>query len=244
MTLSEEGSMSIGATLLLGMMLGMRHALDADHLAAVATLVTRSRSVGHTVWQGVAWGAGHTITLLLFGGAVLVLGLVLPERAALGLELAVGIMLVLLGAEVLYRLWRKRVHFHVHRHADGEQHFHAHAHEGEPQEQHDPDQHEHGHGFPLRALMVGMVHGMAGSAALIILSLEALRSPAWGLAYIALFGVGSIVGMAVLSVVIAIPMRLSSQRLNRTHNGLSAMVGLGTVLIGCYVVFHSASDMV
>jgi ABC-type nickel/cobalt efflux system permease component RcnA len=235
--------MSIGATLLLGMLLGMRHALDADHLAAVATLVTRSRSVGQTVWQGVAWGTGHTITLLLFGGAVLVLGLVLPEQAALALELAVGVMLVVLGGEVLYRLWRGRVHFHAHRHEGGTQHFHAHAHEGESQE-HNPDRHEHGHGFPLRAMVVGMVHGMAGSAALILLSLETLRTPASGLAYIALFGVGSIVGMAALSVVIAIPLHLTSQRLNRAHSGLSALVGVGTVLLGCYVVFRSASGMV
>ena len=235
--------MSIGATLLLGLLLGMRHALDADHLAAVATLVTRSRSLGHTVWQGVAWGAGHTLTLLLFGGAVLVLGLVLPERAALALELAVGIMLVVLGAEVLYRLWRRRVHFHVHRHADSEKHFHAHAHAGESV-QHDPDHHEHSHGFPLRALIVGMVHGMAGSAALILLSLEALSTPARGLAYIALFGIGSIAGMAALSVVIAIPMRLTSRRLARAHNGFSVVVGLGTVLLGCVVIFRSASGMV
>ena len=232
--------MSIGATLLLGLLLGMRHALDADHLAAVATLVTRSRSLGHTVWQGVAWGAGHTLTLLLFGGAVLVLGLVLPERAALALELAVGIMLVVLGAEVLYRLWRGRVHFHAHRHADGAKHFHAHAHEGESQA-HDPDRHQHGHGFPLRALLVGMVHGMAGSAALILLSLETLRTPAWGLAYIALFGIGSIAGMAALSVVIAIPMRLTSRRLNRSRNGLSVLVGVSTILLGCFVAFRSVS---
>jgi ABC-type nickel/cobalt efflux system permease component RcnA len=235
--------MSIGATLLLGMLLGMRHALDADHLAAVATLVTRSRSLSHTLWQGVAWGTGHTITLLLFGGAVLVLGLVLPERAAQGLELAVGVMLVVLGAEVLYRLRRQRVHFHAHRHADGAKHFHAHAHEGELR-QHDPERHEHGHGFPLRALLVGMVHGMAGSAALILLTLESLRTPAWGLAYIAVFGIGSIAGMAALSAVIAIPMRLTSQRLGRAYNGLTALVGLGTVLLGCYVVFRSASSMV
>jgi len=231
---------NIGATLLLGLLLGMRHALDADHLAAVATLVTRSRSLGHTIWQGVAWGAGHTLTLLLFGGAVLVLGLVLPERAALALELAVGIMLVVLGAEVLYRLWRGRVHFHAHRHADGAKHFHAHAHEGESQE-HDPDRHQHGHGFPLRALLVGMVHGMAGSAALILLSLETLRTPAWGLAYIALFGIGSIAGMAALSVVIAIPMRLTSRRLDRARNGLSVLVGVGTILLGCLVAFRSVS---
>jgi ABC-type nickel/cobalt efflux system permease component RcnA len=207
----------------------------------VATLATRSRSVGHTMLQGVAWGAGHTLTLLLFGGTVLVLGLVLPERAALALELAVGIMLIALGAEVLYRLWRGRVHFHAHRHADGAAHFHAHAHPGESQ--HDPDRHEHGHGFPLRALLVGMVHGMAGSAALILLSLEALRTPAWGLAYIALFGIGSIAGMAALSVVIAIPLRLTSRRLDRAHGGLSALVGLGTVLLGCYVVLRAASGM-
>lgn len=238
--------MSVGTILLLGLLLGMRHALDADHLAAVATLVTRSRSVGQTVLQGVAWGAGHTLTLLLFGGAVLVLGLVLPEPAALALELAVGVMLVVLGAELLYRLWRGRVHFHAHRHADGAAHFHAHAHAGESQ--HDPDRHEHSHGFPLRALLVGMVHGMAGSAALILLSLETLRTPAWGLVYIALFGIGSIAGMAALSVVIAIPMRLTSGRLasgrlGRAHGGLSALVGLGTVLLGCYVVFRSAGGM-
>ena len=132
---------------------------------------------------------------------------------------------------------------HAHRHADGAEHFHAHSHEGESR-QHDPDRHEHGHGFPLRALLVGMVHGMAGSAALIVLTLETLRTPALGLAYIALFGVGSIAGMAALSVVIAIPMRLTSHRLGRAYNGLSALVGLGTVLLGCYVTFRSFSGMV
>ena len=181
--------MTVTSILALGFLLGMRHALDADHLAAVATLATRSRSVGHTLLQGVAWGTGHTLTLMLFGGAVLVLGLVLPARAAQALEFAVGVMLVALGADVLYRLWRKRVHFHAHRHADGVAHFHAHSHQ-EASAPHDPARHEHPHprGFPARALLVGMVHGMAGSAALILLSLEALRSPAWGLLYIAIFG--------------------------------------------------------
>ncbi len=234
--------MNVESILLLGLLLGMRHALDADHLAAVATLVTRSRSIGDTVRQGVAWGTGHTLTLLIFGAGVLVLGLALPERAALALELAVGVMLVVLGAEVLYRLRRERVHFHVHRHAGGTTHIHAHAHRGDPAE-HDADQHVHEHGFPLRALMVGMVHGMAGSAALILLSLEAVRSPAWGIVYIALFGVGSVIGMAILSVVIAIPMRLSSGHLDRAHGGLSALVGVTTVLLGCYVVYSSAADI-
>ena len=88
-----------------------------------------------------------------------------------------------------------------------------------------------------------MVHGMAGSAALILFSLEALRSPAWGIAYIALFGLGSIVGMAALSAVIALPLRLSSRRLNRVQGGVTAMVGVGTVLLGCYVVYQAGGAM-
>ena len=231
--------MTLASILALGFLLGMRHATDADHVAAVATLATRSPSLAHTVVQGVAWGTGHTLTLMLFGGAVLVLGAVVPAQAAHALELAVGIMLVVLGADALYRLRRKRIHFHAHRHADGVAHFHAHSHRGEGG-RHDAARHEHQHppGFPGRALIVGMVHGMAGSAALILLSLEALRSPAWGLAYIAIFGLGSILGMAALSVAIAVPLRLTSRHLTRAHDGLSAAVALTTVLLGCYLVYR------
>jgi ABC-type nickel/cobalt efflux system permease component RcnA len=229
--------MTLASTLALGFLLGLRHALDADHVAAVATLATGTRSLGRTVAQGVAWGAGHTLTLMLFGGAVLVAGAVVPEQAARWLEMAVGVMLVLLGADALRRLRRERIHFHAHRHADRVAHFHAHSHRGESAP-HDPQRHEHAHppGFPARALIVGMVHGMAGSAALVLLSLEALRSPAWGLVYIAVFGVGSILGMALLSVAIALPLRLTSRRLGRAYQGLSATVGLATVMLGGWIV--------
>jgi sulfite exporter TauE/SafE len=230
---------TLASILALGFVLGMRHATDADHLAAVATLATRSRSVGHTVAQGIAWGTGHTLTLMLFGGAVLVLGAVVPAQAAQALELAVGVMLCLLGADTLNRLRRERIHFHAHRHADGVAHFHAHSHRGEGGA-HDVARHEHQHprGFPARALLVGMVHGMAGSAALILLSLEALRSPAWGLAYIAIFGLGSILGMAALSAAIAVPLRLTSRHLARAYDGLSAAVGLATLVLGCTIVYR------
>jgi sulfite exporter TauE/SafE len=228
---------TLASILALGFVLGLRHATDADHLAAVATLATRSRSLAHTIAQGVAWGAGHTLTLMLFGGAVLVLGAVVPERAARSLELAVGVMLVLLGADTLNRLRRERIHFHAHRHAAGAAHFHAHSHRGESVP-HDAARHAHPHGFPLRALVVGMVHGLAGSAALVLLSLEAVRSPAMGVAYIAIFGLGSILGMAVLSAVVALPLRLTSQRMGRAYHGLSAAVGLSTVLLGCWIVLR------
>lgn len=231
--------MSVASVLLLGLLLGMRHALDADHLAAVATLATRSRSVGHTVGLGVAWGMGHTLTLMLFGGAVLLLGLAVPLQAAEALELAVGVMLALLGAGVLYRLWKDGVHFHWHRHDDGIAHVHAHRHADELAS-HDPMQHRHRHwrDFPVRALLVGMVHGMAGSAALILLSLEAVDSVAWGIGYIAIFGFGSILGMALLSVAIAVPMRLTSRYLTRAYAGLTAAVGLATLVLGCSLIYE------
>lgn len=231
--------MTLTSTLMLGFLLGLRHALDADHVAAVATLATGTRSLGRTVAQGVAWGMGHTLTLMLFGGAVLVAGAVVPEQAARWLEMAVGVMLVGLGADALRRLRRERIHFHAHRHADSIAHFHAHSHRGEAAP-HDPKRHEHAHppGFPARALIVGMVHGMAGSAALVLLSLEALRSPAWGLVYIAIFGLGSILGMALLSVAIAVPLRLTSRRLGWAYRGLAGTVGVATVMLGGWIVLR------
>jgi ABC-type nickel/cobalt efflux system permease component RcnA len=146
-------------------------------------------------------------------------------------------MLVGFGTDALYRLWRERVHFHAHRQAEGVEHFHARSHRGESAP-HDTARHEHRHlpGVPGRALLVGMVHGMAGSAALILLSLEAFRSPAWGIVYIAIFGLGSILGMAALSAAIAVPLRLTSRSLTRVHGGFSATIGLATVVIGCYIV--------
>lgn len=232
--------MTLASMLFLGFLLGMRHAMDADHVAAVATLATRSRSVAQTVMQGVAWGTGHTLTLILFGGAVLVAGVVVPAQAVQALELAVGVMLIALGADALFRLWRGRIHFHAHRHVnEGTAHFHAHSHRGEGMP-HDPARHDHVHsrGLAGRALLVGMMHGMAGSAALILLSLEAVRSPAWGIAYIAVFGLGSILGMALLSMAIAVPIRLTSRHLAGVHRGLSAGVGLATLLLGCCIVYQ------
>src|SRR5882762_1713514 len=104
--------MSAGALLLLGLLFGMQHATEADHLAAVATLVAREEQFGPAIRQGVFWGLGHSLTLLLFGGSVMVVGIVLSGRSVHALEGAVGVMLVLLGADLIRRLWRDRVHFH------------------------------------------------------------------------------------------------------------------------------------
>ena len=172
--------MTLPTILALGLLFGMQHALEADHLAAVATLAARERSLAGTLRQGIAWGVGHTLTLLVFGGVVLLLGASIPQETGHWLEAAVGVMLILLGADLLRRLVRGKVHFHSHRHSDGAPHFHAHSHQGESG-RHNPESHEHHHlRLPGRAIAVGMVHGLAGSAALVLVALDKLVSPLVG----------------------------------------------------------------
>src|SRR5258708_9005697 len=115
----------------LGFLLGMQHALEADHIAAVSSIAARRSDVGDIVKHGLTWGLGHTLTLFVFAGAAILLGHAIPEWLAQPLETAVGLMLVGLGAHVLWRLWRDRVHFHKHGHRDGTRHIHPPSHAGE-----------------------------------------------------------------------------------------------------------------
>jgi ABC-type nickel/cobalt efflux system permease component RcnA len=227
----------LAGLLALGAVLGMKHALEPDHVAAVAALATRSRSVRHTVWQGIAWGTGHTLTLFIFGGIVLAMRRKVPDQLALGLECAVAVMLIVLGIDVLRRLRRDRVHFHVHRHDDGVIHVHAHSHAHDTAP-HDAAHHHHGHaaGLPLRALFVGMMHGMAGTAALIVLMVGTAKSILSGLAQIAAFGVGSIAGMAALSLVIALPLRATAHFFDRANRALQALTGCATLALGAFML--------
>jgi ABC-type nickel/cobalt efflux system permease component RcnA len=226
--------------LLLAFLLGMRHALEVDHLAAVATLATRSRTRWQTVSQGAAWGLGHTLMLLAAGGACLLLSIAIPARLARGFEIGVGIMLLGLGAEVLWRVRRQNIHLHLHEHDDGTRHAHAHSHP--PGDEQGPEHHAHPHfhphpqGFPRRALLVGLVHGLAGSAALLLLTVTAIPSRWLGLAYILVFGLGSILGMAVLSAVISVPMQGTARALSRTHRVVEVVTGLATLAIGVWVI--------
>src|SRR3954464_3251099 len=150
----------------LGFLLGMQHALEADHIAAVSSIAARRSHVADIVKHGLTWGLGHTLTLFFFAGAAILLGHAIPESVARPIETAVGIMLVGLGSHVLWRLWRDRVHFHKHGHGDGTMHFHAHSHAGETAP-HVRTAHAHDHGFRWPTLLVGLMHGMAGSAALV-----------------------------------------------------------------------------
>lgn len=231
--------MTLVTLLALGFLLGLKHATDADHLVAVATLATRERTVAGTVRQGVFWGIGHTLTLMLFGCVVLALGSAIPPRLELMLQLAVGLMLIGLGLDVWYRLWKQRIHFHAHRHHDsGVEHLHAHSHAGEGAHERSAHQHPHPQGWPLRALSIGVMHGLAGSAALVLLSLQQAESIAIGLVYIAVFGLGSILGMALLSAVVAVPLMRSARALSGLHQGVTLAIGAASGLLGGWIVYQ------
>jgi high-affinity nickel permease len=223
----------------LGFLLGMQHALEADHIAAVSSIAARRTHVGDIVKHGLTWGLGHTLTLSAFAGAALVLGHAISEHFARPIETAVGIMLVGLGAHVLWRLWRDRVHFHKHGHGDGTVHIHAHSHAGETVA-HARASHAHAHGFRWRTLLVGLMHGMAGSAALLLLAVSQASSPAIGLGYVALFGIGSMVGMGALSTVIAVPLAVSARLLTRVNRCLQGAVGAITIAIGATTIYTTA----
>ena len=219
------------AILGLGFLLGMQHALEVDHIAAVSTIAARRSGVADIVKHGLTWGLGHTLTLFLFAGIALVIGHSIPEQIAQPLEGAVGFMLVALGGHLLWRLWRDRVHVHVHQHGDGVRHLHLHSHADRLS--HDaPTAHRHEHGFRWRTLLVGLMHGMAGSAALLVLAVSQAPSPAQGLLYVALFGLGSMVGMGALSAVIAVPVVISARSLTTANRLLQGAVGVLTIAIG------------
>lgn len=229
------------SVLLLGLLFGMKHAIEADHVAAVASLATRSASPQEAARFGIAWGLGHTLTLFVIGSAVLLLGAAIPETMAQALELAVGVMLVLLGIDVVRRMIKQGLHIHPHQHGD-ERHLHLHEHEHAPANAqphaHAPHTHSHKRALPLRALLVGTVHGMAGSAALVLLALSTIESVWLGMGYIALFGAGSILGMAALSFAIGLPLRLTAHRLGALYGGLTAAIGLLTAALGASIVWQ------
>lgn len=234
----------MGTILLLGLLMGMQHALEADHVAAVSSAVCRNRSAGRIVRHGVFWGVGHLLTLGLVSGLALATGLTVGGRLAEWLEVAVGVMLVLLGVQVVYRLVRDRVHFHLHRHDGGTVHLHAHSHIGETGQDHGFDHdHAHAEGLPVRTLMIGIVHGLAGSAALVVLTASTIRDPVAGLLYVLLFGLGSVGGMAILSALIAIPLSWTARTLTAANHLLQGTVGTATTVLGMIVLYRAAMVM-
>ena len=221
--------------LVLGFALGLKHALDPDHMVAVSTIVSESKSIARSSLVGTFWGLGHTMSLLLAGIAVIAFRIRIPGRVALWMEFAVASMLVLLGAKALLKPLRGwNVHIHRHSH-DGSSHIHLHLHRAGEEGAH---HHRHLIGFGARPFFVGMVHGMAGSAALMILVLATIPSALAGLLYIAVFGLGSVGGMLIMSSLISLPFVLTRKRFRLLSEGLQVTVGLFSLSFGLFLAWH------
>lgn len=230
------------ATLGLGLVLGLKHALDADHLVAVATIVGRHRSLWRSSLVGAWWGLGHTASLLVASVAVVLLRKTIPERAALALEAGVGLMLVVLGGDLLRKILRGDLRLHAHAHAhDGSPHTHLHAHEAAAAAKTAEAESHAAHHVGRKPFLVGLVHGLAGSAALTLVVLSTISSPWAGLLYVLVFGAGTIVGMLVMSALVGLPFALAA----RTATGLSvriqALAAVGSIGFGVWYGWQAAT---
>ena len=249
------------SVLLLGFFLGMRHATDADHVIAVTTIVSRQRSVRAAAWTGVLWGLGHTLTIVAVGGAIELFGLVIPPRVGLGMEFSVALMLVLLGILTLTGMTRRiqearggRHHAwghedrHAHPHAHGDYvHTHVHGHapsahghpeEATPQARLDRALGRVGAYQVLRPLVVGLVHGLAGSAAVALLVLAAIRDPWWATGYLLVFGAGTIAGMMLITAAVAVPLAVTASRFAWLNRHLATASGLLSLAFGLWMAYQ------
>jgi sulfite exporter TauE/SafE len=228
-------STSAAAILGVGFTLGLKHAVEADHLAAVSTIVTERRSLLSSAIVGGIWGLGHTISLVIAGVFVLLLNFQISERTERILEFCVGMMLFLLGLNVLRKLVSGgTLHFHAHEHGAR---AHAHPHLHEPGTKDEPHTH-HGLSFSPRALVIGMIHGLAGSAALMLLVIPTIESRTIGLLYIIIFGIGSIGGMMLMSFLVGLPFALTALRFNRFNYLLQSVAGLISIGLGLYIIYE------
>ena len=225
---------SIPVILGLGFFLGLKHATEADHLAAVTTIVSGRGSIWNSALVGGLWGLGHTISLFIAGIFVLILNFQISEQTERALEFCVGLMLTILGLNVIRKLIKGgKLHFHSHEHG-GSKHVHPHIHEGEP----DEAATHHGLSLSPRALFIGMIHGMAGSAALMLLVIPTIESRAVGLIYIVVFGVGSIGGMMLMSLLVSLPFRLTASKFERINHIMQVAAGVISISLGLWIVYE------
>lgn len=232
----NTGTISTVSILGLGLVFGLKHAIEADHVAAVSTIVSERKSLLSSSLVGGLWGIGHTISLLAAGVVVILLHIQIGERLALALEFVVALMLITLGVNAVRKLWRGgRLHLHSHQHGT---HLHAHPHiHGSQTEEIQPGTPRRRR-FGARPLVVGMIHGLAGSAALMLLVLGTISSPLVGMAYIIVFGVGSIGGMMLTSVLVGLPMHLTAARFLRVNLTMRGAAGLFSLGFGLFMVYQ------
>jgi ABC-type nickel/cobalt efflux system permease component RcnA len=233
------GPLSTFAVLSIGLLFGLKHATEVDHVVAVSTIVSQHRNVWRSTLVGALWGAGHTAALLITGVFVLTLKIAIPERVSSWLEFCVALMIIGLGATALWRALRKRGDVHVHEHShDGVSHVHVHFHE--PQTQHYAKR-SHTHAVSqigLKPVLIGAMHGLAGSGALTLLVLTQIKSTGYGLLYLAVFGLGSIAGMLLMSGLIGLPFALRSRKLTNLHYRLQTSAAVVSIAFGFWYAYQ------
>jgi ABC-type nickel/cobalt efflux system permease component RcnA len=241
-------SLGVFALLGLGFVFGLKHATEVDHAVAVSAIVSEHRNVLRSALVGGLWGAGHTASLVIVGVLVVVFRVAIPAPVAHWLEFGVALMIISLGVVAVVSALRKRsdVHLHRHRH-DGQSHVHLHFHEHGTEHANtgaDSSSRAHSHAIArvgLKPLLVGAMHGLAGSAALTLLVLTQIQSVWLGLLYLALFGAGSTLGMLLMSGLIGLPFALSARRVSRVHYGMQTVAGALSIAFGLWYAFETAS---
>jgi ABC-type nickel/cobalt efflux system permease component RcnA len=235
-------SVGILALLGLGLLFGLKHATEVDHVVAVSTIVSEHRSVFRSALVGGLWGAGHTASLMVVGVVVLVFRAAIPASVASWLEFGVALMIIGLGVLAMTRALRRRSDVHLHKHShDGHSHVHVHFHEATTRhDQAHPSTHTHAiSSIGIKPVLVGMMHGLAGSGALTLLVLTQIESVWLGLLYIAVFGIGSIVGMLLMSGLIGVPFALSSRNLSGLHHRLQAAAAGLSIAFGLWYAYET-----
>ena len=250
-TIFMEASLSaagIIALLGLGLVFGLKHATEVDHVVAVSTIVSEQRSVWRSALVGGLWGAGHTAALLVVGVGLLVFRLPMPPSMASGLEFAVALMIIGLGVLTVVRVLRKRADVHMHRHThDGQSHVHVHFHEVGTEHggaaQHVPAPHSHAISrIGLKPVLVGAMHGLAGSAGLTLLVLTQIKSVWLGVLYLGVFGLGSTLGMLLMSGLIGLPFAFSGKRFSNMNYALQAAAGCLSVAFGLWYAYQISTS--
>lgn len=213
--------------LLLGFVLGMRHATDADHVVAVTNIVSQQSSVRSAAWTGIVWGIGHSLTVLVVGGAIVAFGLVVSERLGQSLELSVAVMLIVLGLMNLNAAfgWFGDARATERRHANKNARLERWLGSFRP-------------GRALRPLLIGVVHGLAGSAAVALLVLPLIHTTAGAIAYLLIFGAGTIAGMMLITAAIALPVRYAAARSAGWHRQLGGLAGAASFCFGAFLVYQ------
>jgi len=221
--------------LVLGLVFGLKHATEVDHIVAVSTIVSEQRSVFRAAFVGGLWGMGHTISLVIVGLVVIVFRIAIPARIAGWFEFGVAVMIVGLGALALTRALRRGRHIHLHRHSHGGQsHVHVHFHDSGLEHS---KSRSHSHVVTrvgVKPVLVGAMHGLAGSAALTLLVLAQISSAKIGLLYLGMFGVGSTIGMLAMSVLVGLPFTLTGHRFAKLHRALQTTAGALGIVFGVW----------